>query len=134
MRMSVSHSEKRALQIAVGVGSIVPISVGAAGLLLGPAMLGDETLDNAGLDGHFRYLSGLLLGVGLGYAAAIPHIERRRRRFLLLAMMVMLGGIGRLASALLRGSFPAATIAALIMELLVTPGLTLWQLRIARKS
>jgi hypothetical protein len=123
---------KPALQIAVAVCSVVPIAAGAAGMLLGPAMLGGDAVAAPDLDGHFRYLSGLLLGIGVAYAAAVPGIERRRARFLLLGGIVAVGGVGRLLSMLSRGGPSATMLGALAMELLVTPVLTLWQLRVAR--
>jgi hypothetical protein len=81
----------------------------------------------ADLDSHFRYLSGLLLAIGLGFASTIPHIEIRGRRFRLLAGIVVLSGVGRLVSI---GSPSPAMLAALVMELIVTPGLALWQYRV----
>jgi hypothetical protein len=123
---------KRALQVAVAVCSLVPIAAGAGGMLLGPAFLGNSVADFPDLDSHFRYLSGLLLGIGLAYAFGVPGIERRRERFLLLGGIVVLGGLGRLSSLLSRGAPSPIMISALVMELLVTPILTLWQMRVAR--
>jgi hypothetical protein len=132
IRDSRMDIEKLALQIAVAAGSLVPISAGAAGIILGPALLGNNAAGDTDLDSHFRYLSGLLLGIGIFYAGAVPGIERRRGRFLLLGAMVFLGGIGRLLSLFVRGTPSPVMIGALAMELVVTPSLTIWQLRIAR--
>jgi hypothetical protein len=126
--------ETRSLQIAVAAGSLVPIGAGGAGMLLGPRMLGAGMAGPADLDSHFRYLSGLLLGIGLGYASTIPNIETHGRRFLLLTCIVVTGGAGRLLSLLSIGPPSPAMVAALAMELLVTPGLALWQHRIARQA
>jgi hypothetical protein len=124
--------EKRALQVAVALGSLVPIGAGAAGVLLGPRMLGDAAA-TGDLDSHFRYLSGLLLGIGLGYVSTIPGIERRGERFAVLTFIVVLGGCGRLLLVLSKGFSSPAMEAALAMELVVTPGLALWQYRVARQ-
>ena len=124
--------EKRALQLAVAVGSLVPIGAGAAGVLMGPHMLGSASVVSGDLDSHFRYLSGLLLAIGLGYASTIPRIETHGGRFRLLTFIVVLGGLGRALSVLAIGIPPPAMAAALVMELLVAPGLALWQHRIAR--
>jgi hypothetical protein len=124
--------EKRALQIAVALGSLVPIGAGGAGVLLGPAMLGAAAVGSADLDSHFRYLSGLLFAIGVGYASTIPRIEARSARFVMLTCIVVTGGVGRLASLLWIGAAAPAMVAALVMELLVTPGLAFWQLRVAR--
>jgi len=123
-------NEKRLLQIAVALGSLVPISAGTAGIALGPAMV-DAGGVPLGADSHFRYLSGLLLGIGIAFATTIPAIERRSARFRLLAAIVVIGGLGRLVSLLMRGPPDKPMLAALIMELGVTPALALWQARVA---
>ena len=125
-------NERRALQIAVAAGSLIPIGAGLAGVILGPAMI-----DAVGMpipaDSHYRYLSGLLLGIGIGFATAIPAIERRTTRFRLLTAIVVIGGLGRLLSLLVRGVPDGPMLAALLMELAVTPALALWQSRVARQ-
>jgi hypothetical protein len=126
--------ERRFLQIVVAIATLVPISAGAAGMLLGPRMLGADAVGSGGLDSHFRYLSGLLLGIGLGYLSTVRRIEVQGGRFLLLTGIVVTGGIGRLLSLLATGAQPRAMIAALGMELVVTPGLALWQYRVARTN
>ncbi len=85
----------------------------------------------ASADSHFRYLSGLLLGIGIAFATTIPGIERHTTRFRVLTGIVVVGGAGRLMSLLLRGAPDAAMLAALAMELVVTPALALWQARVA---
>jgi hypothetical protein len=124
-------TERRLLQIAVALGSLVPIIAGAAGILSGPAMV--EAGGSVSVDSHFRYLSGLLLGIGIAFVTTIPEIERQTGRFRMLASIVVAGGIGRLMSLLLRGAPDAAMLAALAMELVVTPALALWQVRVAGK-
>jgi hypothetical protein len=123
--------ERRVLQIAVAIGSLVPICAGAAGVMLGPAMVGAPAVP-AGADSHYRYLSGLLLAIGIAFVTTIPGIERHTARFRVLTGIVVLGGVGRLLSLLLRGAPDTPMLAALAMELVVTPGLALWQARIAR--
>jgi uncharacterized membrane protein YfcA len=125
-------SERRLLQIAVALGSLVPICAGAAGIVFGPAMV-DASEALVAADSHYRYLSGLLLGIGVAFATTIPDIERRAPRFRLLTAIVVTGGVGRLASLLLRGVPPKPMLAALGMELVVTPALCFWQARVARQ-
>jgi hypothetical protein len=127
----MSGIERRLLQTAVAVGSLVPIGAGAAGMLLGPRMLHVPTAAGD-LDSHFRYLSGLLCGIGIGYLSTIPGIERQGSRFLMLTAVVVAGGLGRLLSLLMVGPPSPAMQAALVMELVVTPGLALWQRRVAQ--
>ena len=126
-------SERSVLQIVVAVACLVPLSAGAAGIALGPAMV-DAGGVPMGADSHYSYLSGLLLGIGIAFATTIPHIERRTARFRLLTGIVMVGGLGRLVSLLLRGAPDKPMLAALVMELGVTPCLALWQTRIARQA
>jgi uncharacterized protein DUF4345 len=85
-------------------------------------------------DSHYRYLSGLLLGIGIGFATAVPDIEHRTARVRLLAGIVVVGGLGRLLSLLLHGAPDKPMLAALAMELVVTPVLALWQARVARQG
>jgi hypothetical protein len=126
-------SERRALQIVVAVASSIPICAGAAGVLLGPAMV-DAAAAPIAADSHYRYLSGLLLAIGIAFATTIPRIETRTARFRLLTAIVVAGGLGRLLSLLLRGAPDAPMLAALVMELVVTPALALWQGRIANQA
>jgi hypothetical protein len=125
-------SERRLLQVAVALGSLVPISAGAAGIILGPVMV-DAGAVPPGADSHYRYLSGLLFGIGIAFATTIPAIEHRTARFRLLTAIVMTGGLGRLVSLLTHGTPDKPMLAALVMELAVTPALALWQARVARR-
>jgi hypothetical protein len=128
----MSGIEKQALQIAVALGSLVPIMAGIASVLVGPRMLESVVIASGDLDSHFRYLSGLLLGIGMGYASTIPRIETHGRRFRLLTGIVLVGGLGRLLSLAVIGIPSPSMVAALVMELLVTPALAFWQWRVAR--
>lgn len=79
------------------------------------------------LDSHFRYLSGLLLGIGLGYWTTIPAIENKGGRFRMLTMIVFIGGLGRLWSLLAIGIPDKPMLFGLTMELVVTPLFAFWQ-------
>jgi Domain of unknown function (DUF4345) len=122
--------EKRWLQFAVALGGLVPVGAGLAGALLGPAMLGQ--VGDGALDSHIRYLSGLLLGIGLAFWSTIPGIERQGSRFGLLTLIVVIGGFCRALGMLIWGPPGAIMSLALIMELGVTPLLYLWRERVAR--
>src|ERR1039457_4217024 len=119
--------EKRWLQIAVALAGAVPVGAGVAGALLGPAMLGQ--VGDAALDSHYRYLSGLLLGIGLAYWTAIPDIERQGQRFRLLTLIVVIGGFCRALGMLQIGPPGPAMRLALVMELIIAPLLYLWRIR-----
>jgi hypothetical protein len=128
------RGEATALRVAVAIGGIVPVAAGGAGVVAGLGMLGPEPSAFVTLDSHFRYLSGLLLGIGLAFWSTIPRIESRSGRFRLLTLLVVIGGLGRLY-ALLTTEVPAAPMLfGLAMELVVTPVLCLWQARVAAQS
>lgn len=124
--------ELRALQACVALGGCVPVSAGLAGVLLGPRLAGDGFAP-VPLESHFRYLSGLLLAIGIGFWSTIPAITRRSARFRLLTALVVVGGLGRLVSLLAVGTPDAPMLFGLAMELVVTPALALWQARVARE-
>ena len=127
-----SLTEKRLLQVALALGCLVPLSGGLLGIVFGAG-----TLDHGGdvtLDSHARYLSGLLLGVGLGFVSTIPSIEKQGARASLLSLIVVIGGLARLLGVLIDG-WPAPTMVfALGMELGVVPLLWCWQRRVAQQS
>jgi len=127
--LSLSN-EKKLLQAIIALACLVPLSAGLIGILRGAELLGGGTID---MDSHFRYLSGLLLGIGLGFLSAIPNIERQAIRIRLLTIIVVIGGSGRLAGFFLTGMPGPPLLAALVMELVVTPLLCLWQHRVARR-
>jgi hypothetical protein len=133
MRSLHRQTSKLLLQVAVTIGCLVPILAGGAGLVLGPELVAAGLVGGADLDSHFRYLSGLLLGIGIAYAASIPGIERHRGRFLMLGAIVVLGGLARLLSVLLAGPPSPVMLGALAIELVVTPALTVWQGRVAHR-
>lgn len=122
-------SEKRWLQVTVAILALVPVGAGAAGVLMGPAMLGEA--GSASLDSHFRYLSGLLLAIGLAYWSAVPRIETQGPRIGLLTLIVVTGGFCRALGGLITGPPGPAMRFALAMELVATPLVYLWQARVA---
>ncbi len=123
--------ERRLLQVAVALLALIPIGAGLSGIWLGPAMV---RVVDAGItaDSQFRYLSGLLLAIGLCFWRMVPIIERAGPAARLLTLVVFIGGIGRLVSLIALGVPSPAMLGGLGMELVVTPLLCLWQMRIAR--
>lgn len=125
-------TERRALQVTVALLSLVPVAAGLAGVLQGPAMV-DGSLDTASQDSHMRYLSGLLLAIGVAWWSVIPAIERHGARVRLLTALVLCGGLARLFSLVVVGAPSAPMLGGLAMELVVTPAIALWQARLARR-
>jgi hypothetical protein len=127
-------ANRRALQIAIGIGGLVPVAAGLAGVLMGPAMVQHGLVDAPALDSHFRYLSGLLLGIGLVFWSLIPGIERRGATFRILTAIVFIGGLGRAFGIAQQGAPALPMLFGLCMELGVTPLLCFWQWRVSRNA
>ena len=119
--------ERRLLQAAIALAGLVPVGGGLWGVLGHMSTQGVLSASNA------RYLSGLLLGIGLTFWIAIPTIERRGTIVRGVAAIVVIGGLARLAGALLVTGFPPAVSLPLVMELGVTPLIALWRERVERR-
>ena len=126
-------AEKRLLQAAMVLTLLLPLTAAIESLLVGPRFLGHPPVVPRDLDSHFRYLSGLFLGMLLWFASCIPAIERRGERLRLLGAMVILGGLGRAASLGIVGVPSTGHVIGLGIELGITPLLLLWQARLARR-
>ena len=126
----IYREERRLLQVAVLLAGLVPVLAGGWGVLRGASLLTGAPV-GADLDSHFRYLSGLLLGVGLVFWGLVPGIDRHGRIFRVLGGIVVLGGLARLIGVIVAGPPSSPMMLTLGMELAVTPLLCLWQARIA---
>jgi hypothetical protein len=126
-----SRTERRILQILILLAAGVPVIGGATGAVMGESAFGAWA--GAGEDSQMRYLSGLLLAIGLVFWGCIPWIERRGEIMRVLTLIVMTGGLARLSGMVLIGD-PGRLRWALVMELLVAPLLCLWQARLARSG
>jgi hypothetical protein len=124
--------QRRLLQSAIALGGLVPVLAGLAGVLLGPGLVDPASDATSSLDSHFRYLSGLLFGIGLAFWSLIPQIEKHAKIFQLLTMIVFIGGLSRLYALMNVGAPDVAMQFGLVMELIVTPLLAVWQWKISR--
>ena len=126
--------ERLLLQVAVALGCLVPLTAGAMGVWLGPEIVIErEAPVLPDLASHFRYLSGLLLGIGACFAYCIPTIEQRSDYFALLGALVFIGGLARLFSLAANGLPSSPHLFGLVMELFIAPFLVIWQRRVARR-
>ena len=123
----------RFLQAAVAVAALVPILAGGAGVLRSVAMLEGSGPAAVDLDSHFRYLSGLLLGIGIAFLCAVPRLGRRDPVFVTLSLVVVAGGLARLGSLAGAGTPSDGHLFGLAMELAVVPALLLWHLRLSSR-
>ncbi len=119
--------ERRLLQLVIVFAGFVPVLAGlwgaAGGLHLADAAAGSQG----------RYLSGLLIGIGLCFWACVPTIERRGSEVRMLTLIVVIGGLARLAGVLVTGKAPTGVLLPLVMELGVTPLVALWRERLERR-
>ena len=129
--MPTMDRERKLLQQSVAIAAAVPVAAGLYGVLFGQALTGDAVSISA--ESHFRFLSGLLLGIGLCFWSTLPAIEAKTNRFRLLTLLIVIGGLGRLVGLGLTGLPSLFMIGGLIMELIVTPVLCLWQTRVANR-
>ena len=102
--------------------------------MFGPALLDTGLPCDGTWDSHVRFLSALLLGIGIAFWRLVPNIEREGERFRLLTFLIVLGGFARLISLVIAGAPSKIMLGALVMELGVTPLLCLWQSKIARRT
>ncbi|MCW3847958.1 DUF4345 domain-containing protein [Sphingomonas sp. LB-2] len=124
--------ERRLLQIVCTLAALVPLGFGTIGVLRGAAWLAKAPV-TPDLDSHFRYLSGIFLMLGIGFASCIPRIEAQTGRFRLLGAMVIAGGLARALSLAVMGAPSTGHLFGLGMELVVVPLLLLWQARFAAR-
>jgi len=126
-------TERQVLQRVVAVAAIMPIAAGLFGVVFGINGM-EGGVPNISADSHFRYLSGLLTGIGILFVTCVPGIEDKGRLFRFLTLVVVLGGLARLLGLWLTGVPSLTMLAALGMELGVTPLLCVWQARVAGRA
>lgn len=127
------ETERLLLQGATALACIVPFSMGSFSVLRSAEMLrGVSPPLPVDLDSHYRYLSGILLGIGLVFLASIPRIETKETVFRTLGAVIVLGGLARTWSLVEVGVPGPGHQFGLVMELLVVPLIVIWQGRVAR--
>ncbi len=113
------------MQAFVTVAAIVPAGGGLWGVLTGFGAPGEFA------DSQYRYLSGILLAMGVMFWVLVPRLETARWPFRMLCALVVVGGMARAGTGLAQGIHAGAAF-ALVMELGVTPALFFWRERIDR--
>jgi hypothetical protein len=113
---------------------MVPLSMGLVSVMRSASVLrGMEPPFPIDLDSHYRYLSGLLLGIGLVFLASVPRIETKGAIFRTLGFVIFIGGAARLLSLVEYGAPGSGHQFGLVMELVVVPAIVLWQARVAKR-
>ena len=93
MSVVTMERERRLLQRLIAVGGLIPVTAGLWGVLFGAAGLTGDRMSISG-DSHYRYLSGLLLGLGIVFWSTIPSIEHKGARIQWATAIVVAGRIG----------------------------------------
>ncbi|MFZ3485162.1 DUF4345 domain-containing protein [Sphingomonas sp. 3-13AW] len=114
------------MQAVVALLCLIPLSTATMGIVRGAEWLAQAPV-RTDLDSHFRYLSGIFLGMALGFASCVPDIERKGARLRLLGMMVVIGGLARLWSLIALGAPSPGHLAGLCVELGAVPLVLVWQ-------
>lgn len=126
--------ERRLLQATVALACTVSLTMGGLSVIRSAGVLrGMDPPFPVDLDSHYRYLSGLLLGIGLVFLLSIPRIETKRTVFRTLGAIIVIGGLARLWSLAQVGVPGAGHQVGLVMELVATPLIVAWQARVARR-
>ena len=126
-------TQRLALQIATGVSATLPIVLGLNGMFRGPAVLAKAFAYPAVVDSHFRYLSGLPVGMGILLLRSLPNIDQDGSDLRRVSLLVFIGGLGRLWGLITVGYDPR-TMMITLSELLVFPLIYAWQNRLQRNN
>lgn len=120
-------AERRWLQTAIAGAGTVPVAIGFQGIIAGLRLAGSV------YDSHYRFLSGVLLGLGAAIWSTIPDIERRGELVRLLTLIIVVGGLAQLGAYIAVGG-PGVIRYGLALALVLAPLLCWWRERIERLS
>ena len=125
--------QRISLKIAVGLTAIVPLTNGILGILKGPSMIERTSRYSLALDSHYRYMSGLPLGLGILLLRSLSKIEYDGSDLYRVTFLIFVGGLGRLYG-LFRIGYDRNSILLTVSELFVLPLLCICQNRIQNQS
>ncbi len=125
--------EKRLLQAALVIGGAFSLLIAGNSIVHGTAAIARGAPVDIGLDSHFRYLSGIFLGALAVLYSCVPDVERKGPRLRLIGALIICGGLARLIGVATMGLPGVGHRYGLVMELVVTPLILLWQARLARR-
>ena len=120
--------ERKLLQIAFALAGLVLIGFGLVGVFFGADFA--DLSRHVEMDSYFRFLKGVLLGIGLIYWSSIPDIERHGERISLVTFILVLGAVPRLIAVIGHGVPTIGILISLAGELIVAPLLWLWHQRV----
>lgn len=128
------RTERRLMQGAIAATCTISLSASLTSILRGAEWLAGDIPVPADLDSHFRYLSGLLLGIAIGFLSCMRRIERKGPRLRLLAAIVFGGGLARALSLIEIGLPSYGHLGGLAIELIVVPAIVAWHWSFARRA
>ena len=130
-----TSKNRRALQIALGALSAIPLLSGGAGLLLGPrAVPGAPSRVEPSLDSEYRVTNAFFLAAAPVVWASIPKVEQAAAPLRVVAAAGFLGGVGRVLSWRRLGRPHPAFVAATVLELAGMPAMVAWQEQVRRSA
>jgi Domain of unknown function (DUF4345) len=121
--------ERRLLQIAFALAGLVLIVFGLAGVFFGANFA--DLSGSVEMDSYFRFLKGMLLGIGLIYWSSIPDIARHSERISVVTFLLVLGAVPRLIAVIGHGVPTIGILISLAGELIFAPLLWLWHQHVA---
>jgi uncharacterized protein DUF4345 len=121
--------ERTLLQIAFALAGLVLIVFGLAGVFFGANFV--DLSGSVEMDSYFRFLKGMLLGIGLIYWSSIPDIARHSERISVVTFILVLGAVPRLIAVIGHGVPTIGILISLAGELIFAPLLWLWHQHVA---
>jgi hypothetical protein len=122
---------KRGLQLTLAILSMIPISVGIMGIVLGTSRWLPADIITPEFDSHYRYIAGYYVSLGMLGLWMIPRVEKHRSLFQIICASVFIGGIGRVVSIVQVG-LPGSMALFFTAFELCFPLLLFWQAKLSR--
>jgi Domain of unknown function (DUF4345) len=128
------------LKIVIRILCLVPLLTGLFDLVLGAGALSSvgvdlsrTVLDNATLNSQLRFFAAIWLGFGVMLWIVASDLVQHATWFRLMCCILILSGIGRLASIMQFGLPAPPFIGATVLELAGIPLLLMWHGQLLRK-
>ena len=122
---------RRALQATLGTLGLIPFSYGLRGMLVGPRSIpGNRIAVDASFDSEWRFVHAFWFAVAPVIWSTVPRVEEDPVAFRAVMATVMFGGLARLRSWRQAGRPRPVFIGGIVLELVVIPGIWLWQRRV----
>lgn len=128
-------TNRRALQITLGVLSAIPALAGGAGLLFGHrAVPGPPSRVEPSLDSEYRVANAFFLAAAPVVWASIPKLEEAAVPLRTVAAASFVAGVGRVLSWRATGRPHPLYVVAAALELAGMPALLVWHEQVRRAA